>query len=85
MGQTLTKINLNKRLNLRSSKYFHLGLATETVVKKLKRKDFVDGNDVKMFHELIMICVTAAASKGVLSNFLLDALQAFFNLLNYDN
>lgn len=32
------------------------------MLKEVKRKDNVGGNDVKMFHEVIKICVTAATS-----------------------
>ena len=77
-GKDLTKIDLNKSSNLKSSKCCHIGFATETTQKQLKRKDVVGGNDVRMLHEMIKICSTTAALK--LSQFCCYTHFKVFNL-----
>ena len=46
-GKDLPKINLNEKSNLKSSKQFHLGLATGTILQELKSKDMVSRNDFR--------------------------------------
>ena len=53
LGKHITKIDLKKSENLKSLKSFHIGLATETMLKELKRKDVVAENDVKVFLEMV--------------------------------
>ena len=77
-GKDLTKIDLNKSSNLKSWKCCHIGFATETTQKQLKRKDVVGGNDVRMLHEMIKICSTTAVLK--LSQFCYYTHFKVFNL-----
>ena len=44
-GKDFPKTNLNEKSNLKSSKQFHLGLATETIFQELKSKNMVSRND----------------------------------------
>ena len=62
-GKDLPKIDLNKKSNLKSSKQFHLGLATEAILKELKSKDMVCTSDFQKFYEMFSKCIKTAASK----------------------
>ena len=62
-GKDLPKINLNEKSNLKSSKQFHLGLATEAILKELKGKYMVSRNDFQTFYEMVSKCVETATSK----------------------
>ena len=62
-GKDLPKINLTEKSNLKSSKQFHLGLATEEILNELKSKDMVSRNDFQKFYEMVSKCVKTAASK----------------------
>ena len=62
-GKDLSQINLNEKSNLKSSKQFHLGLATEVILKELKSKDIVSRNDFQKFYEMVSKCVKTATSK----------------------
>ena len=48
---------------MRSSKQYHLGLATEAILKELKSKDIVGRNDFQKFYEMINKCFKTATSK----------------------
>ena len=62
-GKDLPKINLNEKSNLKRSKQFHLGLATEAILKELKSKDMVSRNDFEKFYEMVSKCVKTPASE----------------------
>ena len=48
---------------MKSSKQFHLGFASEAILKELKSKDMVSRNDFQKFYEMVIKCVKTAASK----------------------
>ena len=62
-GKDLSKINLNRKSNLKSSKEFHIGLTIEAILKELKSKDMVSRTYFQKFYEMVSKCVKTAASK----------------------
>ena len=63
LGKDLSKIDLNKSCNLKSRKDYHLGLATEAMLKELRKRDEIEGSDVKNFYEMVTLCVEKTATK----------------------
>ena len=63
LGKDLSKIDLSKSCNLKSRKDYHLGLATEAMLKELRKKDEIEGSDVKFFYEMVTLCVEKTATK----------------------
>ena len=54
---------LNEKSNSKSSKQFHLGLATKAILKEPKSKDMVSRNDFQKFYEMVSKSVKTAAFK----------------------
>ena len=62
-GKDLSKIDLNKSCNLKSKKDYHLGLATEAMLKELRKKDDIELKDIRNFYEMVTLCVGKTATK----------------------
>ena len=54
---------LNEKSSSKSSKQFHLGLATKAILKEPKSKDMVSRNDFQKFYEMVSKSVKTAAFK----------------------
>ena len=61
LGKDLSKIDLSKSCNLKSRQDHHLGLATEAMLKDLRKKDEIEGSDLKIFYKMVTLCVEKTA------------------------